>query len=350
MEKKINKSLLQYGILIFILGITSYLVYKTLDIKMLNEVVYMVDKKFIFFGMCAVMIHIILEGIVLKIVIDAIHKVKSRFIGFKLATMGFYYNLITPFASGSQPMQIYVLNKYKMPVSKATAVIINKSILYQAVVTIYCSALVLFNITLLKELRSVMPLILIGISINAFTVIVSIMVVYNPELIKKVSKWGLNLLVKLKLFKFLETKGEKVEKFADEYSKAVNIFIKNKKALLTTIILTFIQLTVYFSISFWVYKAFNLNGYTYMYMITLQSFLYMAISPIPTPGNAGASELAFFTIFKSVFPKPLMGYAIFLYGGFVYYIVLIGSGIFTMIAHYSMKRKNKSIKNKEYIA
>ena len=91
---------------------------------------------------------------------------------------------------------------------------------------------------------------------------------------------------------------------------------------------------------------------THIYMLTLQSFLYMAISPIPTPGNAGASELAFFTIFKSVFPQPLMGYAIFLYGGFVYYAVLIGSGVFTMITHHNMDLKSKKIKkkNKEYAA
>lgn len=119
-----------------------------------------------------------------------------------------------------------------------------------------------------------------------------------------------------------------------------------------TLLVTVVQLSVYFSISFWIYKAFNLSGYTYIYMLTLQAFLYMAISPIPTPGNAGASELAFFAIFKSVFPQPLMGYAIFLYGGFVYYAVLIGSGIFTMITHHNMDRKSKKIKrkNKEYAA
>ena len=158
-KKTLNKNILQYGFLVFILGMTSYLVYRTLDIDMLNEVVDMVDKKFIFFGICAVITHMLLEGVVLKIVIDSIHKVQTRFIGFKLATMGFYYNLITPFASGSQPMQIYVLNKCKMPASKATAVIMNKSIIYQVVVTVYCSVLVLLNTAILKELRGVMPLI-----------------------------------------------------------------------------------------------------------------------------------------------------------------------------------------------
>ena len=301
-KKFLNKNIIQYSFLVFILGITSYLVYKTLDINMLGKVVKMVDKKFIFLGMCAVIAHMLLEGLVLKIVIDSIHKVQTRFIGFKLATMGFYYNLITPFASGSQPMQIYVLNKCKMPASKATAVIMNKSIIYQVVVTVYCSILVLLNTTILKELRGIMPLILIGIAINAFTLIMSMLVIYNPEKVKVATKFVIKRLAKFKLFKFLETKIDKIENFADEYSTSVNLFIKNKKALFLTIIITVIQLSVYFSISFWIYKAFNLTGHTYVHMLTLQAFLYMAISPIPTPGNAGASELAFFAIFKSVFP------------------------------------------------
>ena len=67
--------------------------------------------------------------------------------------------------------------------------------------------------------------------------------------------------------------------------------------------------------------------------------VYMAISPIPTPGNIGANELAFFTIFKRVFPQTLLGYAVFLYGGFMYYLILILSGIFTIYSHYRMDKK-----------
>ena len=50
-----------------------------------------------------------------------------------------------------------------------------------------------------------------------------------------------------------------------------------------------------------------------------------------------------------------MGYAVFLYGGFVYYAVLVGSGIFTMITHHTMKKKVKKVKenikneSKEYV-
>ena len=73
-------------------------------------------------GGVVILLYVILEGIILQIIINEQHKLKSSFVGFKLAIMGFYYNLVTPFASGSQPIQIYVLSKYKVPLSKATGI------------------------------------------------------------------------------------------------------------------------------------------------------------------------------------------------------------------------------------
>ncbi|RDY23104.1 UPF0104 family protein [Romboutsia maritimum] len=351
MKKNLSKtkSLLQYIFLILLAGLTIYLVSKNLDITMLKSVIKMVDKKFILLGIVSVVFYIMLEAIVLRIIIDSIYKVKVRFLGFKLASMGFYYNLVTPFASGSQPMQVYILNKFKMPLGKATAVVTNKSIIYQLVVTLYCTVLAITNMGILKkQMPVIIPFIYLGIAINMFTLVIVALIVLNPVKIKKFSKFFIKHASKVKVLRFLENKLNNIEHFIDEYSESIGMFAKNKKILATTILITVIQLSAYFSISFWVYKAFNLDGYSYLYLLTLQTFLYMAISPIPTPGNIGANEIAFLTIFKSVFPKPLMGYAVFLYGGFVYYLILIGSGILTVITHYRMKHlKNE---NKQLIS
>jgi uncharacterized membrane protein YbhN (UPF0104 family) len=121
------------------------------------------------------------------------------------------------------------------------------------------------------------------------------------------------------------------------------MFIKNKKALVLSLVLTFIQLTIFFSIAYCIYKAFNLSGLSYFNILTLQVFLYMAVSPVPTPGNIGANEIAFLTIFSNVFPKELMGYAVFLYGGFVYYFMVIICGMFTINTHYHMGKYKKQI-------
>ena len=86
-----------------------------------------------------------------------------------------------------------------------------------------------------------------------------------------------------------------------------------------------------------------MNGISFYHIFTLQVFLYMSVSPVPTPGNVGANEIAFFTIFANIFPKDMIGYCVFLYSIFVYYFVVIVGGIFTVHTHYHMekyKRKN----------
>ncbi|MEG0857109.1 MAG: lysylphosphatidylglycerol synthase transmembrane domain-containing protein [Terrisporobacter sp.] len=348
MDKKNNKALWRYVFLIALMVVTINLVIKNLDISMLSSVVTMVSKKYLAVGALAIIFYIILEGIILQIIINEEEKTKNRFLGYKLAIMGFYYNLVTPFASGSQPVQIYVLNKHNVSLSKATGIITNKTILYQVVTTVYCAAFILLNIGTLKyQMKGIIPLVILGLGANIFTFVVGFLAIVNTYKVKEISHRTVNFLIKFKLFKSLSDKHHKIDKFIEEYTDSVKFFLKNKKLLVTTVILTVVQISAYFSIAFWIYKAFNLDGHGFIYLLTLQVYLYMAISPIPTPGNIGANEIAFFTIFKSVFPQTLLGYAVFLYGGFMYYLILIFSGIATIYLHYKMDKRNKYSKNLE---
>lgn len=340
MDNKKKKTFIRYVFLLALMGVTVYLVLKSLDISMLSSVIAMVKKEYLLVGGIAVILYIILEGVILQVIINEQYKLKSHFVGFRLAIMGFYYNLVTPFASGSQPIQIYVLNKYKVPLSKSTGIITNKTILYQVVITLYCSLFIFLNINKLQyDLKTVMPFVVLGLGVNLFTFIIAFLAILNTPKIKRWCHKFVAYLVKFKLFKFLKIKEDRIDTFIDEYTEAIKFFMKNKKLLIITVILTVIQIACYFSVAYWIYKAFNLNGYSFIYLMTLQVYLYMAISPIPTPGNIGANELAFFTIFKRIFPQTLLGYAVFLYGGFMYYLILILSGIFTIYSHYRMDKK-----------
>ena len=342
MYNKKKKTFLRYVFLLCLMAVTIYLVLKSLDISMLSSVIVMVKKEYLLVGGLIILFYIILEGIILQLIINEQHKLKNSFIGFKLAIMGFYYNLVTPFASGSQPIQIYVLNKYKVPLSKASGIITNKTILYQVVITIYCTIFIFINANKLKyDLKTVMPFVMLGLGVNLFTFIIGFLAIINTPKIKEISHKIVRYLLKFKVFKFLQSKEDKIDSFIEEYTESIKFFMKNKKLLITTVALTIIQISCYFSITYWIYKAFNLSGYSFIYLLTLQVYLYMAISAIPTPGNIGANELAFFTIFKRVFPQTLLGYAVFLYGGFMYYLILISCGIFTIFAHYNMDKKFK---------
>lgn len=343
MDNKKKKTFLRYVFLLCLMVGTIYLVLKSLDISMLSSVITMVNKEYLLIGGVAILIYIILEGIILQMIINEQHKLKNSFVGFKLAIMGFYYNLVTPFASGSQPVQIYVLNKYKVPLSKATGIITNKTILYQVVITIYCTIFIFMNAGELKyDLKTVMPFVMLGLAANLFTFIIGFLAIINTPKIKEICHKVVRYLLKFKFFKFLQSKEDNIDSFIEEYTESIKFFMKNKKLLITTVTLTIIQISFYFSVAYWIYRAFNLSGHSFIYLMTLQVYLYMAISPIPTPGNIGANELAFFTIFKRVFPQTLLGYAVFVYGGFMYYLILILCGIFTIYSHYKMDKKMES--------
>lgn len=341
---KTQKICIQYGFLLLLICMTVYLVSTTLDITLIPMIMKLVNKKFIFIGFLIIVLYIILECTIINILIKTIQKTKVRFLAVKIAMMGFYYNLVTPFASGSQPMQIYALNKYDINLSKSIAIVTNKTVLFQTVVTIYSAVIIFLNIEVLKnELPSMLVLMSIGMVMNIVSLLGGMLIVLTPNTMKIIVKVIVNILYRLNIFKSLNKKIHTINKFIDEYSYSIKLFIKNKKALCLSIILTIIQLTVFFSISYCVYKAFNLNGLSLFEVLSLQVFLYMSVSPIPTPGNVGANEVAFLTIFANVFPGNIIGYSVFLYSIYVYYFLVVVCGLFTIHTHYHMnKRKNKN--------
>lgn len=341
---KTQKICIQYGFLLLLICMTVYLVSTTLDITLIPMIMKLVNKKFIFIGFLIMVLYIILECTIINILIKTIQKTKVRFLAVKIAMMGFYYNLVTPFASGSQPMQIYALNKYDINLSKSIAIVTNKTVLFQTVVTIYSAVIIFLNIEVLKnELPSMLVLMSIGMIMNIVSLLGGMLIVLTPNTMKIIVKVIVNILYRLNIFKSLNKKIHTINKFIDEYSYSIKLFIKNKKALCLSIILTIIQLTVFFSISYCVYKAFNLNGLSLFDVLALQVFLYMSVSPIPTPGNVGANEVAFLTIFSNVFPGKIIGYSVFLYSIYVYYFLVVVCGLFTIHTHYHMnKRKNKN--------
>ncbi len=340
---KKQKDLLQYSFLLFLIILTIYLVSTTLDISILPELIKIINFKYILLGFICILMYILLEARIIKIIIDSIYMNKIKFLGFKLATMGLYYNLVTPLASGSQPIQIYVMRKSKIPMSKSVAVVVNKTVVFQTVVTLYCGILLFTHYGYLKnEMNPVILLVTTGMIMNTVMLSFGFLIIYSPKKTKVIINFMFDVLKKLKIFKSLEKKRMNINDFIEEYYYSVMLFLKDKKMLIKALFYTFIQLSLYFSVAYCIYRALGLNGVSYGHMLTLQGFLYMAVSPVPTPGNVGANEIAFFTIFENIIPRELIGYSVFLYGIYIYYFILVFCGIFTITSHYKMK-KNKHL-------
>lgn len=344
-----NKSIFQYGFLLLLIFLTGNFVLKKIDFKLLPHILDLVNKKFILVLFILIIIYILFEIFIISIIKNSIDNRKIKFISFKVATTGFYYNLVTPLASGSQPMQIYIFNKYNISFSKASAIITNKTIIFQSVVTFYSLMFVIFNIDYLKNnMPEIIVFINTSLFINLFSILVGIFIILSPENMKKLLGFIFRVLERFNL-KNIYNKYDDICLFIDNYNFYIRGFIKDRKKFIFSIILTFIQITIYFSISYFVYKSFNLNNLDYLESIMLQSFLYMTVSSIPTPGNVGATEVAFLTIYKNVFPKEILGYSVFLYSFFVYYVILFVCGLTTILNHYIICKMDSTNNGSSFI-
>ncbi|TQQ84805.1 flippase-like domain-containing protein [Peptacetobacter hominis] len=351
---KKEKNIIQYAFLVFLILVTGIIISKTIDYRRIPDVIAFADKRYLLAGVMVILLYILLETIIFQWIINSIEKNKQkRSIGIQMGTIGLYYNLVTPFASGSQPMQIYLMNKYGISLSRAVAIVTNKTMLFQSVVTVICGGVILFNQEMIMERHSsIIPLLTAGMAMNIVSIIVGIMIVLNPEFMKKVADFIIYRLGKLRMFRFLNGKNERVHHYIDDFNKSILMYISDWKSLIATVMLTFIQLFLYFSIAFLIYKASKLSGAGFFRIFSCQVLLYMTISPIPTPGNVGANEITFFNIFNGLFPKQYVGYAVIMYSFFVYYFILLFCGVCTWISHYMMdrniekKRKDRKRENK----
>ena len=151
--------------------------------------------------------------------------------------------------------------------------------------------------------------------------------------------------------KFFKVKNieEKREKFNAELKKYQDnaVYIKKNKLLMLKILLTtIVQFLVYYSTTYWVYRALGFSGQNILKIISMQAVLFATVSGIPSPGAVGVSEGAFIEIFKVIYSESLMSSAVLLNRGINFYLFVLVSGIVVIINHIKIgKIKNNKKEN-----
>ena len=116
----------------------------------------------------------------------------------------------------------------------------------------------------------------------------------------------------------------------ETYRKA-SVFLKaNKLVIFNTTMITFVQRILLFAVTYVVYRSFGLNEQSLLTMILLQAAISVSVDMLPLPGGMGISERLFLQIFA-----PLFG--MLLSRGISYYMLVILSGIITIITHITVK-------------
>lgn len=312
--------------------VTFYAIFKQTNINQMKNIIQKVNIYYLAIGLgCMLLFWLIESFLISKLLKKIAKKRRTKWIAIKTTLIGQYYSLITPFASGGQPAQLYQFKKEDISIGNGTAVLVAKFLLFQISVTLYSLGLWVVRFNYLDhKLSMAKSFVFTGLVLNSIGLTLIVLLAFKPNQLEKLIKKILLLLEKIKIIKNSQNKIDKADKIISDYEKGIHYLKEDFWYTFKMFLYSFVQLTVFFSITFFIYKSLGLSGTSILDIITLQALLYMAVSFIPIPGTIGASEIGFSMIFISAFSTKFVPVALILWRGISYYFGLIFCGGFTL--------------------
>lgn len=270
-------------------------------------------------------LNILIDGYILYKFVNNYDKNYTLLKSFRATAIGQFYSVITPGGVGGQPMQIYSLSKQKVDSGVASSCLIQKFLVYQTIITVYSLISMMFNLNLFSgDLKSLMiSLAMFGFISHAIVVIFIFMFSFNKKLTYKIIDFCLKILFKIKIIKNLDKTRLEIEEKLNKFHESNIKLYKNKKILITSSVLTIIQLSLIFSIPYMIYRTFNFYGASIFDMITAQAIVTMVSSFVPIPGGSGAAEGSFYLFFSMFFTENTIKSAILLWRIVTYFLNII---------------------------
>ena len=326
--------------LFVVFGLTIYGVFHGEDLEAMMQAIRQADIRWLLPGVCLVLFFIWGESIIIWYMMRSFRIYLRKRICFLFSSVGFFFSCITPSATGGQPMQIYYMNKEKIPIPVATVILMVVTITYKLVLVVIGVGILLFGQGFLHQyLEEILPVYYLGLLLNVFCVSFMTVLVFHPVLAEKIILTGMDWLEKLHLMKKKQSRREKFQASMEVYRETAAYLKDHKRVIVSVILITFIQRLALFAVTWMVYLAFRLEGTPMWDVVLLQAVISVSVDMLPLPGGMGISESLFLKIFTTVFASVTLP-AMVLSRGLGYYSQLLISALFTIVAqlYYSVHR------------
>ena len=289
---------------------------------------------FLLLALIGMIIYWLLESASMQIICNSLFKGFSFGKTFIVTIIGQYFNCITPLSSGGQPMQAYYYQRFGLPIEHAMPMLLCRFIVYQLTMTIYAIIVLLLRFEYFTEdLRAIMYLVAIGF-VGGFVLIAMLFALaFAKNAIIKAATWAINLLGRIGILKNPDTTLKNATKSLEESYVGIRFLLKEPKILIKVSLVTFVQLTVYFSLSWVIFAGFGLENGDYFTVLSCQAFIYLIASFVPLPGAIGASEASYITFFNYVYGDPsIVALSTFIWRVFTFYLpIVLGMALTLMV-------------------
>ncbi len=279
------------------------------------------------------------ESATVHVILKALHP-RARFWHTWLDTIiGQYFNCITPCASGGQPMQAYYFVQLGVPLGAGLTALLSRFIVYQFVLTAYSVFTLVVGFNQFGgdlSQKGLMPFVLIGFVINTAVIVFLLSIALWKNGTVKAANGIITLLTKMHIAKKPMHWRLYFTREDNKFHENFKFLKKNVWIIVKSCFFTFIQLTLYLSISYVLYRGFGVEGESLLKIISYQAYVLMISSFIPLPGAMGAAELGYSGFFRDMF-GAYTGVSTMLWRIFTFYLpILVGMG-------FMLTLKNKGI-------
>lgn len=267
---------------------------------------------------------IICKTVTGKVLLGA--SIKTNFIGR-------YYDAVTPFASGGQPMQIYYLNTKGISGGNSSAIVLIKYIFSIVCWIILGAGLMIYGAAqgVLEGISGGNILKItgwLGVGINLIIPVFVLLFLVLPKLMGKITVGVIRAGKKLKIVKDVEKSTERALKTVSDFKHSFKLMATSPFNFVLLVAVCFAESVLTFAVPYFVMRAFSCPvGGMWLVVASLNVYAIFGASFIPTPGSSGIIE-GMGAIAFSVAAGAALIWSVVFWRLLTFYIyILIGLGI-----------------------
>ncbi|GAA6112596.1 MAG: flippase-like domain-containing protein [Apilactobacillus sp.] len=288
-------------ITMFLVGILIFWYFiRDININVLVADFFTINWWWIVAALGCMFLYLGLEAVVTKTIVDTQVDNFTFRDAIRVPLVEQLFNGITPFSSGGQPGQLYVMVQTGVDAGKASSTLLMKFVVFQTMIVINFILSLIVGFQYVEEkLHYLAWLVLFGFFIHLFVIIALLLVMYWYTFTKSLVN---NIIKPVRWFikddKFNSFKAMLDNKIDTFHMESIRI-AKQWKLMLKIIIITFFQLAFYYLIPYFIILALGFDQVNIIMIVSLHVLIFMIISLFPIPGGAGGAEYSFEALFKS---------------------------------------------------
>ena len=323
------KGLKKNAIILFIVTIGILIIVLKDDFKGIVDTLKGMDIRFLFVGIILYFISIFIKGYINYKTVANKKKI-SIVEATKHQLITQFFNGITPFSTGGQPMEVYMLTQHGISVSEATNITIQNFVFYQIALVIFGLFAVGYNYLfhLFPKEIILRRLVFLGFMINTGVAIVLLLITLSKKATKKISKIIIFFLHKIRIIKNKEEVTKNIEQKLSEFHHSAAQIRKRKKLLIGGIILNFVSLALLYVVPlFIIYAMHDYHSITLSESLTASAYVLIIGSFVPIPGASGGIEYGFFKFYGNFLKQEIVKAVLIVWRFITYYLPMIGGAI-----------------------